>query len=96
MSEHSGQPADDLNAIEHHYRGIRFNIGPRTPCPGIGWTVHLYEYSGRKVQRQSQGAFYDGCDDHPEGAYAWAMTSCRRFIDKLLDGEQRRSTDDKA
>jgi len=34
---------------------------------------------------ESGGAFYDGCEDHPEGAYAWAEAACRKFIDKLLD-----------
>lgn len=66
------------------HRGVLFTIGPRTPCPGIGWRVHLYDYRGEPVWKDSSGAFYDNCEDHPEGAYAWAEASARRFIDKLL------------
>ncbi len=55
------------------HRGVQYEIRPRTPCPGIGWRVGT---------RDSSGAFYDGCDDHPEGAYAWAESAVKLYIDK--------------
>jgi hypothetical protein len=30
---------------------------------------------------ESQGAFYDGALDHPEGAVLWAENAVKRFID---------------
>ncbi|MFA5053438.1 MAG: hypothetical protein WC565_05230 [Parcubacteria group bacterium] len=70
---------------EHEHRGVPFTIGPRTPCPGIGWKIPRTDPLGRPLAPlESQGAFYDDCEDHPEGAYAWAETACRRFIDKAL------------
>lgn len=67
--------------LEH--RGVVFEVGPRTPFPGIGWRIPLPDCGdGRRRYEESGGAFYDGCDDHPEGAYAWAEAACRRYIDK--------------
>lgn len=65
---------------------MTFYVGPRTPCPGIGWAVPTYDHLGRRTGlKTSGGAFYDDCEDHPEGAYAWAEAACRRYIDALLD-----------
>jgi len=70
--------------MEH--RGITFYVGPRTPFPGIGWAIPTFDHLGRPDgHKESSGAFYDDCDDHPEGAYAWAEASCRRVIDKALE-----------
>lgn len=69
-------------AQRFEHLGITFYVGPRTPCPGIGWSIPDYDLIGR--QCESHGAFYDGCDDHPEGAYAWAEASCRAFIEEAL------------
>ena len=69
---------------EYTHKGITFYIGPRSPYPGIGWKIPTFDHLGRSTgYRESQGAFYDDCEDHPEGAEAWAEAACRMFIDKL-------------
>lgn len=75
-------------AKQREHRGIVFYVGPRTPCPGIGWGLPTFDHLGRCTGlKVSSGAFYDDCEDHPEGAYAWAETACRSFIDKILDAQ---------
>ena len=72
--------------LEH--RGITFYVGPKTPFPGIGWAIPTYDHLKRRNGfRESGGAFYDGCEDHPEGAYEWAEVSARRVIDKALEDQ---------
>jgi hypothetical protein len=67
-----------METKEGTHKGIAFLIGPRTPFPGIGWTIPKW-FDGKKLE--SGGAFYDDCEDHPEGAYAWAESAVKRFID---------------
>jgi hypothetical protein len=68
------------------HRGVTFYVGPRTPFPGIGWAIPTFDHLGRRDGvEESGGAFYDDCEDHPEGAYAWAEAACRSFIDKTLE-----------
>lgn len=72
------------NKSEH--RGITFYVCPRTPFPGVGWAVPTFDHLSRPAgMQESGGAFYDNCEDHPEGAVAWAEAACRSFIDKALD-----------
>lgn len=79
---------DIRKAVKKEHRGITFYVGPRTPCPGIGWAVPTFDHLGKPTGlRESGGAFYEDAEDHPEGAYAWAENACRRFIDKALDYE---------
>lgn len=70
-------------AVRQEYKGVTFYVGPRSPFPGIGWSIVTYDHLGRASQEESGGAFYDGTEDHPEGAYAWAEAACKRFIDKV-------------
>lgn len=75
--------------VRYVHRNVAFTVGPRTPCPGIGWKIACFDHLGRLAGFiESGGAFYDGEPDHPEGAYAWASTACKRYIDKnlVLDG----------
>lgn len=75
-------------AKQGKHRGVIFYVGPRAPFSGIGWAIQTSDHLGRPGgQLVSGGAFYDGCEDHPEGAYAWAETACRSFIDKTLDDD---------
>ena len=70
--------------LEH--RGVTFYVGSRAPFPGIGWAIPTSDHLGRSTgHHESGGAFYDGCEDHPEGAAAWAEAACRSLIDKTLD-----------
>lgn len=70
--------------LEH--RGVTFYVGSRAPYPGIGWAIPTYDHLGRRDgMEESGGAFYDDCEDHPEGAHPWAEAACRSFIDKALD-----------
>jgi len=77
------------------YLGVEIIIKPRTPYPGIGWFIPIYSHLGERIGvRESQGAFYDDCEDHPEGAYEWAAASARLFVYRLLlaskqEGENR-------
>ncbi len=69
--------------VSGEYRGIRYSIGPRAPYSGVGWILHVGDgWRGR--DEQSSGAFYEGCPEHPEGAYVWAETCVKRRIDRLL------------
>ena len=68
-------------ATEPDQNGWRYEIRYRTPCPGIGWA--RLDADG-KVINESQGAFYDGCEDHPEGAIAWAVNSARLHRIRML------------
>jgi hypothetical protein len=75
-----------LCITQHEHRGVEFTVSPRTPFGGIGWKIPAHDHLGNPMAPlESGGAFYDGCEDHPEGAYAWAEAACRKFIDKLLD-----------
>ena len=68
------------------YRGVSYEVGPRSPYPGIRWKIPTFDAWGRPTGAlESGGAFYDGCEDHPEGAYAWADASARRRIDTILE-----------
>ena len=61
------------------YRGIDFQIGPRMQDgSGVVWRIPIWK-------TESVGAFYDTCEDHPEGAYEWALAAVMKFIDKRLD-----------
>jgi hypothetical protein len=68
----------------HNYRGVAFEVGPRTDgTPGIVWRIRQHDHLGRETSpRESQGAFYNGCADHPEGAYEWARRACCKWIDR--------------
>jgi hypothetical protein len=70
--------------IDGEYRGYKYQIKPRTPFPGIGWYIAVYNHNGMPVVVESPGAFYDGAEDHPEGAYAWAETAVKKHIDKAI------------
>ena len=71
--------------VRGEHRGIAFTIEPRTPCPGVGWSIETFDHLGRRgAPHKSAGAFYDDCEDHPEGAYSWAEAACRRAIDRIL------------
>ncbi len=74
-------------SLRGEHRGVAYVIAPRTPCPGIGWTISYTDLLGRASEQTSAGAFYDGCDDHPEGAYAWAESSVHKFIDATFDDQ---------
>ena len=65
--------------IYGEYRGLRYSIGSRAPYSGVGWVIH-WENS---LPEECAGAFYDGCEDHPEGAYVWAESAVRKRIDKI-------------
>lgn len=68
------------------YRGVTYTVGPRTPFPGIGWSIPTYDHLGRRVGEElSQGAFYDDGPDQPDSAYEWADRDCRAYIDRMLD-----------
>jgi hypothetical protein len=56
-------------------RGERYAVVWRTPCPGIGWARIA---SDGKIIHESGGAFYDGVDDHPEGAIEWARSNAAK------------------
>lgn len=62
--------------------GWRYAIVWRRPCPGIGWV--RVDRDG-KVINESQGAFYDGADDHPEGAVEWARTGANAHRAKVAE-----------
>ena len=65
------------------HKGVAFQVGPRNG-PGISWRIPVFDHLGRQTgYTESMGAFYDGCEDHPEGAYAWAELSARRYIDTI-------------
>lgn len=72
--------------IECEHRGIKFRVGPDPGgCGGIRWIIpEPVDHFGTMRDRVSSGAFYDDCEGHPEGAYAWAEASARKVIDKLL------------
>ncbi len=70
---------------KHTHRGITFFIGHKQPWSSLEWHIPKEDYLGRATGfKTSSGAFYDGCEDHPEGAEAWAEANCRAFIDKLF------------
>lgn len=78
-------------AERHEHRGITFYVGPRIPFPGLGWAIREYDHLGRpKGLRESSGAFYDDCEDHPEGARVWAEAACRALIDGVRSEEETR------
>lgn len=55
----------------------RYAIIRNTPCPGLVWVrLRINEFEIVE-ERRSQGAFYDGAEDHPEGAVAWAIAGAR-------------------
>jgi hypothetical protein len=66
-----------MSGVTLTHRGVGFIVADRAPCPGIGWKIPAWK-------RTSQGAFYDGVPEHPEGATAWAEASCRAYIDAEL------------
>jgi hypothetical protein len=68
--------------VQGEYRGIRYSIGSRDPFPGVGWRLHIDTSRGERTE-DCTGAFYDGCEDHPEGAYVWAETAVRAHIDQI-------------
>lgn len=82
------RPEDHPNFItwanEPDDQGWRYSIRHRTPCPGYGWARH--DAAG-KIVNESQGAFYDKADGHPEGGIEWARTSAnmdRERVRKLI------------
>lgn len=61
--------------------GVRGEVGVDGPYPGVRWRIPRVDLLGRPDGHfQSAGAFYDGADDHPEGAVAWAREGLRRFV----------------
>jgi hypothetical protein len=69
---------NDIPELEEtdRYAVIKHDLS--SPSSGLAW-VHLRS-DGRKVTEltRSGGAFYDGADDHPEGAIEWASWGARK------------------
>jgi hypothetical protein len=74
---------DPTATVTGRHREVDYVIAPRSPFPGIGWKIRFVHVTGAPAEVTSAGAFYDGCVDHPEGAYAWAENAVRRFIDRM-------------
>ena len=58
-----------LATVVHGTR--RYSIIKIDDYSGIRWRLHY----GDGTYLDSQGAFYDKCEDHPEGAVAWALAA---------------------
>jgi hypothetical protein len=57
-------------------RGVRYEIGTYDNLAGVRWRIPRVDCWGHPMAPiESSGAFYDGCNDHPEGAVAWAEAS---------------------
>jgi len=66
------------------HRGVTFVVAPDAPLSGLFWHVPLWDQLSRFTGwERSPGAFYNGVEEHPEGAYEWARASACKFIDKL-------------
>jgi hypothetical protein len=68
--------------LKGEHRGVPYVVGPRTPCPGIGWVILRRGYD----PIESHGAFYD---DAPEGAFVSAEHAVQGYIDSLVGREER-------
>jgi hypothetical protein len=67
------------------HRGARYTIVQESTGAGLHWEIAAYDHLGRSLAPvTSGGRFYDGCDDHPEGALTWAERCVRVAIDKAL------------
>ena len=63
-------------------RGVVGEVGKLHQMSGLRWRVPEYDPLGRYVgSRESSGAFYDDCEDHPEGAIAWGVDCLVRFLE---------------
>jgi hypothetical protein len=68
--------------------GFRYAVIQPAPGAGFVWViVGLGERGGLHEYRRSMGAFYDGAEDHPEGALAWALANAaahKAWVDEWL------------
>ena len=77
-----------------HTNGARYRyaVVSRDPFPGLGWVclVYVNPLAGTlpQVCDESAGAFYDGADDHPEGAIEWAKSGALAKKAHWFDGEE--------
>lgn len=72
------------------YRGATYRIVKRSSGSGLHWEIDQFDHLSRPLAPlTSGGCFYDGCDDHPEGARAWAEASVQRAIDKAMGRHPR-------
>jgi len=77
-----------------HTNGARYRyaVVSRAPFPGLGWVclVYVNPLSSElpRVCDESAGAFYDGADDHPEGAIEWAKAGALAKKAHVFDGEE--------
>lgn len=62
--------------------GCRYAAVIETQFPGIRWA--LMDADG-EILFQSQGSFYDGAEDHLEGAIEWARTAAKKDQAKLAE-----------
>lgn len=70
------------------HRGARYTILQEHAGAGLQWEIAAHDHLGRALAPvTSGGRFYDGCDDHPEGALAWAEHCVQVAIDKALAGD---------
>ena len=74
---------------------FRYAIVNRTPYSGIGWVLLCFvlPLKGDRPQivTESTGAFYDGAEDHPEGAVEWAVSGAKMHaasIDRIWSETQ--------
>lgn len=61
--------------VSSTWRGVPFQIVQPWANAGLIWVIG---------KERSMGAFYDGADDHPEGALAWATWGAKKAIDKAF------------
>lgn len=57
-----------------HINGSRYRAALLQPefRSGLVWVVYVVTLNETpREERRSRGAFYDGAEDHPEGAVAW-------------------------
>lgn len=60
--------------------GIRWQIVSGV-TPGYRWRVLIATHHlGDLRWKESQGAFYDDCDDHPEGGEEWAAAAVQKYL----------------
>lgn len=76
-----------MNEIKIHRegetRGVRWQIVSGGTYPGVRWRFKVpVDHLGATRWQESGGCFYDGCEDHPEGAVEWAARSVVLFLNK--------------
>lgn len=69
------------------HRGVRYAIVKEAPGAGLHWEIPSSDHLGRPTAPMTSSGRFDGCDDHPEGAIAWAEWGARTAIDKALGAE---------